>query len=144
MNSLEFFLILFNNLWLSVPRKKGIATKNKIKTKSKTVKSICYMYCSWICCISILFRLFFLWHLLCLDSIHPLHFAWSWGSIIKQIFHAIFCLMSKLFTLGKIIYLQKKCSWLGLNIGLLLRRTYRQNQRIKMIKYILNGYDHFI
>ena len=31
-------------------------------------------------------------------------FIWCWGYIIKQIFHANFCLISKLFTLGKIIF----------------------------------------
>ena len=30
--------------------------------------------------------------------------VWCWWHIIKQIFHAFFCLVSKLFTLGNIIF----------------------------------------
>ena len=30
--------------------------------------------------------------------------VWCWWYIIKQIFHAFFCLISKLFTLGNIIF----------------------------------------
>ena len=34
-----------------------------------------------------------------------LDFVWCWWHTIKQIFHTLFCLISKLFTLGNIIFI---------------------------------------
>ena len=44
--------------------------------------------------------------------------VWCWWHIIKQIFHALFCLISKLFTLGNIIFnsaweSNRSRSWIG-------------------------------
>ena len=48
----------------------------------------------WLCCH---------WNILCLVSIHPV-FVCCLGYILKQIFYATFCLISKLFNLSKIIF----------------------------------------
>ena len=55
----------------------------------------------WICCSWIFFQKdsCVVWNLLYRVSIHPLWLCWCWWYIIKQIFHAIFCLISTLFTL---------------------------------------------
>ena len=39
-----------------------------------------------------------------LPALTHFDFVCCWDSIIKQIFYAIFCLISKLFTLGKVIF----------------------------------------
>ena len=41
------------------------------------------------------------WNLLCLVWIHPLWFCFVRGYIIKQIFYFTFCLITKLFIIGK-------------------------------------------
>ena len=43
--------------------------------------------------------------------------VWCWWHIIKQIFHAFFCLISKLFTLGKIISNSALRRWILITSG---------------------------
>ena len=87
-------LLIFS--WVNDFRKK-ISTKNNIKRFTKVVvkyvvvqflrKKTCVL--TEICCLLLAF-------------IFP-DLVWCWWHIIKQIFHAFFCLISKLFTFGNII-----------------------------------------
>ena len=42
---------------------------------------------------------------------------WCWWHIIKKIFHAIFCLISKLFTLGNSIFNSTSRRWILIALG---------------------------
>ena len=62
--------------------------------------------CNYICCSSVFTKI-----ILCLSEICCVlsvfifpDLSWCWWRIIKQIFYAFFSLISKLFTLGKIIF----------------------------------------
>ena len=70
--------------------------------------------CSWICCSSGFTEKYCvvtkIWCVL-LAFIFPDR-VWCWWHIIKQIFHAFFCLISKLFTLGNIIFNSALRRWI--------------------------------
>ena len=70
--------------------------------------------CSWTCCSSVFTKKTCVLSQICcalLAFIFP-DLIWCWWHIIKQVFHAYFCLMSKLFTLGNIIFNSTSRRWI--------------------------------
>ena len=45
------------------------------------------------------------------------HLVWCWCHIIKQIFHVFFCLISKLSTLGNILFNSASRRWILITLG---------------------------
>ena len=58
--------------------------------------------------------------------------AWYWWHILKQIFHTFFCLVTKLFTLGNIIFNSASLRWILNYLGWIIYNI-KQNR-----EYLLN------
>ena len=96
---------------------KGVNFMSQSSNSIEIIYKIHYMCCSWIGRSwfflkkkgdsSVVSKIY-----CALSAFTHFNFAWCWGCIIKQIFLAIFYLISKLFTIGTIKFLSASRRWI--------------------------------